>query len=574
MLGTSRPRWTRPGWTGSRAGAVAVVLALAVALFGCLALPGSNPDRAGSPAVGPATGDTNPALRGQLKDGGELRIAMTGRPAEWNPWHRDATWSTAVEALDPVLPHYWTSDEHGVLSRDPHYLAGEEVVSTDPLVVRLRLNPAAVWADGHPMTWEDIAAPLTACRTDLTADGPALGLARAATVLPCADTVGPRRIAGVERGGDEHEAVISFTGAYPQWRDLVSAPGRAELFADPTGFSWTHPDVRAQAGPFVVEQWDPATGVLSERRNARWWGEPAVLDRLTFRWVPTALQARAFVNNEVDVVATGLGTSAAAKVLGVADGAIRTCPGQAQRTLVFRQDGLLASADLRRAVALAVDRDTLASLDVGGTGSDSSPIHNRFLAPSEPGHRDNSAALGPLGDTDAARRLLAADGWSDDPVRRRGGTELRLEYLWSTDDPVGAQDARALQAQLGAVGIGLVPVEVGAAEFAARVRAGDFELAALNLPAGVRPELWFRSDSAVNLTGVGDAQLDAWLDQLGAGPRLEAETANRVDEWLWAEAVTLPLYVVPDAVGTRASVANYGASGRASVRWDVVGFLR
>ena len=472
-----------------------------------------------------------------------------------------------------MLPRYWTSDEYGVLSPDPNYLVGEEVVSTSPLVVRLQLNPAAVWADGHPITWEDVRAPLLACQPIASADGPEQERTEQ-VVLPCADTVGASRIAGVARGVNDHEAVITFTGPCPQWRELVSAPGRAELFADPVAFDWEQIDTRAQAGPFVVEDWDPATGVLSERRNARWWGTPAALDRVTFRWLPTMLQASAFVNNEVDVVSTALDSAATAKVLGVADGAIRTCHGQTHRTLLFRQDGILASTEVRRAVALAVDRSALQAADVADTGTSSAPILNRFLTPTAPGHRDNTGALGSLGDAGAADRLLAEAGWIGAPVRFKDDQELRLEYLWSTEDPAGRQDADLLQEQLASIGVALAPVEVDAGEFDARIRAGAFQLATANLPTDVRPELSFRSDSALNLTGVADPQLDEWLDAIGAGPQADPGVANEVDRWLWEQAVTLPLYVVPDSIGIRANLANFGANGRATVRWEEVGFVR
>ncbi len=510
-------------------------------LVGCWAMPRSSPSDRAATAVDLPVSDVNPFPRAELSDGGEVRIALTGAAThEWNPLHRDTALTDVPRALEPVAPRFWLVDALGQTAPDPSFLSSAEELNTDPTEVLLRLNPDAVWADGSPITWLDVQAPLVAC---------------ADPANPCTDSIGPQRIVEISRGADDHEVLIRFDRAYPQWREVVVAPVRAEVLSE--GFDWTEPDLRAQAGPFVVESWDAATGVLTQQRNPLWWGTPALLERLRFRWLAEPMQAAAFVNNEIDVFSARLDAEAAERVRGVTDGAIRVAAGTDRRTIVFHQQGPLADPALRQGLAMAVDREAIRDQDV--TDPTKAPVLlNRFLSPSSTNHRDNTDALGGLGDVGAASTRLAY-------------AAPELEFLWSSDDPAGQRDGELLQAQWAEIGINLTLVEVDAAEYRHRLRTGNFQVTAATLPSRIRPELWFHSDSALNLSGVVDPQLDTWLGEIGAAPHWEPDVANQVDRWLWAEAVSLPLYLVPEVVGIRSGLANLGA-GPGSITWEQVGF--
>src|SRR5699024_4687351 len=214
-IGGSRhrsPNRTRTGglrrvvrrWT-----AVLAALLCCGMLAACLADPGSA-DRHASPGSSPApTDDRNPAARDALAPGGELRIGVTGPHTQWSPWHRDTLFTAMPRVLDPVTPQFFVTDAAGQLVPDPDYLVGEPVATGDPLVVTLRLNPDAVWADGKPITWEDVRAPLAACRKP---------------GAECVDTTGPHRVVSVTRGATDFEAVVTFAGPAHDWRTVLRAP--------------------------------------------------------------------------------------------------------------------------------------------------------------------------------------------------------------------------------------------------------------------------------------------------------------------------------------------------------------
>lgn len=545
---------------------LAALLLCCGVLAACLAEPVGTDRNASPDSSGVPTQDRNPAARDALAPGGELRIGVTGAHTQWNPWHRGTLFTAMPRVLDPVTPQFFVTDAAGQLVPDPDYLVGEPVATGDPLVVTLKLNPDAVWADGEPITWEDVRAPLAACRKP---------------GAECVDTTGPHRVASVTRGATDFEAVVTFTGPAPDWRQVLRAPGRAELFTNPATFSWSEPDLRSQAGPYMIDEYDPATGLVTEIPNPRWWGAKPVLERISFRWLEPDALAPAFANNEIDLVPTTLNRNATARVRAV-DGALRQARSRDVRTVLFNTaDGPLTDVRVRRALVRAIDREALrradlAELDIAGTTWPPTVLGNRMLQPGDTGYRDNSDVLGASPDGAAARQLLAEAGWEQgsDGILVKDGERLRLTYVQVAGDAVSRDDALALAAQLRGIGVQLSITEVPAGELVARLREGRYDLTTITVPGSLSPHQLHRSGGAANLTGAGtptiDQQLAAWCatrEDDGA-----AELANRIDVLLWKQAATLPLYQVPHSVGVRKTLANIGAMGPESIDWTIVGY--
>lgn len=548
--------------------------ALLVALVVCCGLLASclatadPPDHRAAPNSSAVPGDDrDPAPREALAPGGELRIGAVGSHTEWNPWHRDTLYTAMPQVLDPVTPRFFRSDDNGRLVPDPDYLVGEPVAKGTPLVVTLRLNPKAVWADGSPITWEDVRAPLRACKEP---------------AAHCIDTASAKRVASVTRGANDHEAVVTFTGPAPDWRRVLRAPGRAELFTNPASLSRSEPDRRAQAGPFVIDAYDPATGLVTEVPNPRWWGQAPVLERISFRWFEPDALAPAFANNEVDLVPTTLNRNATARIRAV-DGELRQGRSRDVRTVVFntRAESPLRDVQVRRALARAIDREALrradlAELEIGGTSWPPTVLGNHLLQPEDQGYRDNAGVLGPSPDTTAAAELLAKAGWKrrSDGILAKNGVRLRLDYVQVAGRSVSRDDALALAAQLRGIGVQLSIVEVPAEELATRLRSGRYDLATITVPAEISASQFHRSSGAANVTGLAvpeiDKQLTAHRTTADAGEA--ARIANRADIALWQEAASIPLYQVPRSVGVRKSLANIGVMGPASIDWTLVGY--
>jgi peptide/nickel transport system substrate-binding protein len=167
--------------------------------------------------------------------------------------------------------------------------------------------------------------------------------------------------------------------------------------------------------------------------------------------------------------------------------------------------GPLADARVRRAIALAVDRATIARTLLAGRARAAST-----LLP--PGHWAHTDAEPWPHDPAAARRLLAD----------AGATGVRLTLLTSTDRLRGTL-ARTIAQELADVGVTLevVPLELGT--MLARLSAGDFELATLQMPEVTEPNVLrvFLHSSSIPPAGANrgrlrDAEVDRLLDA-GAG---------------------------------------------------------
>jgi peptide/nickel transport system substrate-binding protein len=228
-------------------------------------------------------------------------------------------------------------------------------------------------------------------------------------------------------------------------------------------------------------------------------------------------------------------------------------PGANLTYLVMRVDrGPLADPAIRRAISLAIDRPLIARTLLAGRAQPAAAL----VAPTHWAH--TSAAPLPY-DVAEARRVLA-------------DKHLRLSLVTSTDRLRGAI-ARAVAQELGDTGVDVevTPLELGT--MLARLAAGDFEMASLQLPEMTEPNVlrvFLHSTSippvGANRGRVRDPEVDRLLD-LGdavtgedARRAIYAQLEARVREMAWI----LPLWhedqVAVTSVRARAFVPS--AEGR------------
>ena len=112
-----------------------------------------------------------------------------------------------------------------------------------------------------------------------------------------------------------------------------------------------------------------------------------------------------------------------------------------------------ADPAVRRALAMAIDRESLVQTVLEGYGTQAS-------GPIPPWHR-YAPDLAPLPhDVEQARALLEAAGWRDsdgDGIRERAGVRLSFELLANQRNPIYGDIAQIIQADLRAVGVEVFP---------------------------------------------------------------------------------------------------------------------
>jgi peptide/nickel transport system substrate-binding protein len=251
-------------------------------------------------------------------------------------------------------------------------------------------------------------------------------------------------------------------------------------------------------GPFTVASREPGAVALRPATGA---ALPAPAHAVTIRTVhdenARALRMHA---GRADLVINGFSPTLLPALAGAPGVSVSSRPGANLTYMIARVDrGPLADPAVRRALAGAVDRARIAATLLAGKASPASTL----LPPSHWAHTDAEPASF---DPEAARRALA-------PV-----APLRLSLLTSTDRLRGTI-ARQLAQDLAAVGVELeiVPLELGT--MIARLGAGDFELATLQMPELTEPNVLrvFLHSSSIPPAGanrgrVRDAEIDRLLD--------------------------------------------------------------
>ncbi len=307
-------------------------------------------------------------------------------------------------------------------------------------------------------------------------------------------------------------------------------------------------------GPFVIASRDAGSIALAPAKHGAL-APPA--HAVTIRTVhdenARALRMHA---GRADLVVNGFSPTLLPALSNAPGVSVSTRPGANLTYMLARSDrGPLADVRVRKALALAVDRERIARTLLAGHASPASTL----LPPAHWAHTD--AEPMPF-DAEAARQLLSDAGL----------LPLHLTLLTSTDRLRGTI-ARQIAQDLATIGVTLevVPLELGT--MIARLGAGDFEIATLQMPELTEPNVLrvFLHSSSVppagaNRARVRDADLDALLD---AGAE-ERDPAKRraiyasLERLVRERALLVPLWHEDQiaVASTRAATFRPSAEGR------------
>ena len=217
---------------------------------------------------------------------------------------------------------------------------------------------------------------------------------------------------------------------------------------------------------------------------------------------------------------------------------VRSRPGaNVTYLLAHNERGPTANVELRRAIAMGIDRELLTRTLFAGRAD----VANALFPPGSIAHPSDLPSL-PYS-PDEARRIIAQ--LSPRP----------LELLTSTDR-LRFTVARAIAQQLGDLGltIEVVPLETGV--LFQRLSAGDFDLATLQMPELTEPHLlrWFfhsasiptpdRPNRGANRARYANPEVDAWLDEAGerTDERERAALYAKVAHRFAADVPVVPLF--------------------------------
>ncbi|HEX4586710.1 MAG TPA: ABC transporter family substrate-binding protein [Mycobacterium sp.] len=550
--------------------ALSVTLAAGLALTACSGGKQQAPSAGGSAELG-TTDDINPKDVSALQQGGNLRLALTAFPENFNSLHIDGNSADSAGMLKASMPRAFRIAADGSITLDTDYFTGAELTGTNPQVVTWTINPKAVWSDGTPITWEDIASQIHATSGQDKA-------------FAAASPNGADRVKSVTRGVDDRQAIMTFAKPYAEWRGMLSGNTMLlpkSMTATPEAFNKGQlSGPGPSAGPFIVSTVDRTAQRIILTRNPKWWGTPALVDSFTYLVLDDAARIPALQNNTID--ATGLGTldelTIARNTKGVS---IRRAPGNSWYHFTFNgaSGSILSDKALRLAIAKAIDRQTIANVTQRGLADNPVPLNNHVYVAGQEGYQDNSAVVGY--DPEKAKQELDALGWKlNGQFREKDGRQLVIRDVLY-DSLATRQFGQIAQNNLAQVGVKLdLDAKGGAGFFSNHINVGDFDIAQFSwvgdaFPLSGLPQI-YASQGESNFGKIGSPDIDAKIEQTleELDPAKARELANEVDKMIWAEGFSLPLTQSPGNVAVRSTLANFGAFGLADADYTKIGFMK
>lgn len=394
----------------------------------------------------------------------------------------------------------------------------------DSTTLTYRLRPEAVWSDGEPISSKDVVFTYELIRKPEIASPRIEFWENLDSVVAV----------------DESQVTFFFRRRYPGMLfhtgvGIIPAhifeghdSDNATLAGHPT---LTEPGGKiVVSGPFQVAEWRRGDRLVLVP-NPRAFASPSNLERVVFRIIPEeTTRLIELRNGDVDVLnpapvsaAEDLATDPRFRIETVAR---RFYDYIGWNPVEFEP---FASAGVRRALSLAIDRETvLAGLEIAPYAEPAAgpypPIFKKLADPTLQPDRYMP---------DSARAILAAEGWRDDDgdgVLEKDGRALRFTVLTQAGLERRTSAAEVIQAQYADVGIDMNIREV---EFNALLdimfAERGFEAVLLGWQVGLEANyivgLFWPPDHVFNITGYANAALDS-LITLAQSAATEDEAAS------------------------------------------------
>ncbi|HLG05175.1 MAG TPA: peptide ABC transporter substrate-binding protein [Gemmatimonadales bacterium] len=337
----------------------------------------------------------------------------------------------------------------------------------DSVTVRFRLRQGARWHDGLPVTARDVRFSFEAyADADLDAAARPF-IERLAVSAP-----------------DDTTILIRFPEPDPeQWYDATwfvrVLP--AHVWDSIPRARWADDTSTARlvgSGPFRLSAWTKGQSLTLERVGAGGGGDPVpALERVVWRFADDPDAAlNLLLSHEADLIEAVGDSARVARVRADPEYTTISYPSAVYGFLGFNAEtspaGPPLSRSLRRALALAIDRETAARAVFGPDAA----------APPGPMSRalwvyDSGITVAPF-DREAAGRLLDSAGWTrsrPDRVRQQGGRPLTVDILVPGTSITRRNLAQVIQEMWRLVGVSATVTTVDFPVFQERLRTGRFQ---------------------------------------------------------------------------------------------------
>ncbi|HXH64114.1 MAG TPA: ABC transporter substrate-binding protein, partial [Mariprofundaceae bacterium] len=468
---------------------------------------------------------------------GEMRIGLAQAPMTLDP--RYATDAASVRVQELV--------HRGLVRLDDRFMPQPDVARSwdhpTPLLWIFHLRPGIRFHDGTPLTSRDAAATLDAILDASKASPLRSGFAAIQSIEPS----DPMTLKIVLSHPDASLLTRLAVGILPA--SLARGP---QLARSTIG-----------CGPFRFRAWD-ANGLILDRVDVD--PQPGSVQHIRFIEVKDPVtRCLKLVNGELDLIENDLPPRLLPYLASHKDRVtLQSAPSTTFSYLGLNlQDPALSDVRVRRALALAIDRDKLKQ----ALFSDMPVLAETILSPQHWAYAKLPVrAFDPV----EAGRLLDEAGLHPG----KDGVRLVLDYSTSTD-PTRLNLATAIASMWRRVGVEVHVHSMEWGGFYARIKQGNFQVFSLSWVGIVDPDIyrWVLSSQmwppkGANRGRYRNAEVDQWLDAAAQTEDRQARAAlyAKVEQQMWQDVVYIPLWYEPVIAAYGPRVSGFALHADGSLR--------
>jgi peptide/nickel transport system substrate-binding protein len=492
-----------------------------------------------------------------IKQGGTLNYAADQEPTGFNPNTSKDNGTSVLWVVNRVYPSVFTTKPDFTVALDTDLMDSAELTKEDPQTITYKIKQNAVWSDGVPVNADDF---IYNWQNQSGKDKD----------IDAATTTGYQDIQSVTGSDNGKTVTVVFNKKFADWKSLFSQVmvpahyGKAQKGGWNTGFD-KNPEKIPSAGPFKVESYTQGQS-LTLAKNDKYWGKPANLDKIVYRFLPESVtQPAALQNNEVDLIYPQPQLDQVQQVQQLPDVQYQINFGLSFEHFDFNfKNPALGDLKVRQAIATGLNRQELLDRTVKQFSSKASVLGNRIYLTGQKEYQDHSGNYG-KGDVAAAKQLLESDGYKlgSDGVYAKGGKRLSFRFSTTAGNQLRETQGVLFQAQMKQMGVEIKIANAPSTKFFGDMLPnGNFDIACfawVGTPFAISSnQAIYQSGSDSNYGDYANPKVDQLFAQAGAelDPAKATTVGNQIDQQLWDDMVTIPLYTKPTFLAWRNTFTN------------------
>jgi peptide/nickel transport system substrate-binding protein len=387
-----------------------------------------------------------------------VTVAVPSLPTNYNPNVPSGNNFLTQQIMDCLWPQVFSFGGDYQTHLDTAIISQAELVSIDPQEIQYQIAPNAKWSDGVPVTVEDFIYNWRA--------HVGIGLDSSKVPFQSVQQPGYSDIASIVAGQNLGEFTVTFIKPFADWESLFSdlVPSHiAQQVGWNSGFETVSPSVEVSAGPYRIAKYIPNESLTLVINNSYLGPKPHINTIIFKVYSSQQSMLQAVVSNQAQMT---IGQFSEAEVADLnANNQLNVSTHRSFSTVQLSFNSsvpVLASVQLREAIASLIDYNQLAADTIGLYNSGAGPLGNLIYTAEESGYSNDLGTI-ESSDQQTASQLISAANLSYNPQGQLlfNSQPVQLSLTYDSNDLMQSIAAQNIQAQLRDAGIIISLVSYG-----------------------------------------------------------------------------------------------------------------